>query len=155
MHSRCLTRVLQSIVVVIVAGCLLIVGRLTVASGPTGAERYQVGHRDGYDEGYLAGLHDGVVQGRQEGRALQEGDTVPAGSRRPVQVAFNDGYAAGANDVFGGYDGGWALTEPYVVTLERARAPIVYRIGSRTPLQFGVSYFLCPNGRDLCQEPRR
>lgn len=154
MGSRILTRVLQSIVVVLVAVGLLMIGHLAFGPGPAGADRYQAGHRDGYYDGYLAGLHDGVVHGRQEGRALQEGDTVPAGSRRPVQVAFNDGYAAGANDVFAGYDGGWGISEPYVVTLAKAPAPIVYRIGSRTPVQSGVSYFLCSNGVDLCQEPR-
>ena len=41
------------------------------------------------------------------------------------------GYAAGANDVFGGFDGGWSLSEPYVITLARGSGAVTYRIDSR------------------------
>jgi hypothetical protein len=64
---------------------------------------------------YAAGVRDG--------RALQ----VPPDDRK----AFDDGYAAGANDVFGGYDGGWDLARPYVITLKKGDDGITYRIASR------------------------
>jgi hypothetical protein len=148
-------RVARSAAAVLIAAGLVVVGRLSAGAGPAGADAYRAAETDGYHAGYLAGLADGVVEGRQEGRALQVGDTVPPASRQPVQDAFDEGYAAGANDVFTGYDGGWTLAQPYVVTLEPARTPIAYRIGSRTSVQPGVDYFLCANGRDLCQQPRR
>jgi hypothetical protein len=142
-------------VALLVAGGLVMAGRLTIDPGSGPADAYRVGHSDGFHTGYVAGVQDGVVQGRQEGRVLQEVGSVPAASRQPVRAAYNDGYVAGANDVFAGYDGGWVLSAPYVVTLERARTPVVYRIGSRSQMQPGVDYFLCPDGRALCQEARR
>lgn len=39
---------------------------------------------------------------------------------------------AGANDAFSGYDGGWAVSTPYLVTLEPGDRQITYRIASRT-----------------------
>ena len=47
------------------------------------------------------------------------------------RAAFDAGYAAGANDVFGGFDGGWSLSEPYVITLARGSGAVTYRIDSR------------------------
>jgi len=44
---------------------------------------------------------------------------------------------------------------PYVVSLAPGAGPITYRIGSRTPLEPGIAYYLCPDGRGLCQEPRK
>lgn len=111
-------------------------------------------YASGRTDGYLAGLRAGEALGRQEGRALQEGATVPADSREPVQDAFNAGYAAGANDVFSGYDGGWALSQPYVVLLEHGAGQIAYRVSSRTPVQAGVDYYLCPDGREICEQAR-
>ena len=61
--------------------------------------------------------------GVEEGRALQQ----PAQARD----AFKAGYQAGANDVFGGYDGGWDLDRPYVITLKKGEEGITYRIASR------------------------
>ena len=152
MESPIPRRAARSAAALLIAGGLVAVGRLS--AGPTGADAYRAAATDGYHSGYLAGLADGVVDGRQEGRALQVGDTVSPASRTPVQDAFDEGYAAGANDVFAGYDGGWTLAEPYVVTLQRARTPIAYRIAARTPVQPGIDYFLCADGRDLCQQPR-
>jgi hypothetical protein len=63
--------------------------------------------------------------GIQEGRALQQ----PAQARD----AFKAGYAAGANDVFGGYDGGWDYDRSYVITLQQGSNGITYRIATRTP----------------------
>jgi hypothetical protein len=69
------------------------------------------------------------AEGLAEGRALQ----VPfQGGRR---AAFRAGYAAGANDVFGGYDGGWYLGQPYVITLAKGHGPVAYRIDSRRQLR--------------------
>jgi hypothetical protein len=106
-------------------------------------------------DAYFAGLLAGEAQGRQEGRALQEGTALPNNSRHAVSDAFNAGYAAGANDAFAGYDGGWTMSVPYVVTLNEGAGKIVYRIDSRTPVKPGVNYYLCANGHDICQEHRR
>ena len=61
----------------------------------------------------------------REGRALQ----VAPSSRH----AFQAGYAAGANDVFGGYDGGWDYGRPYLITLRQGADGITYAIASRKP----------------------
>ena len=74
---------------------------------------------------------------------------------RVARTAFDQGYAAGANDVFVGYDGGWGLSEPYVVVLVHGANGITYRIAARTPLRPGVNYYLCPDSRQLCQQPRK
>ena len=95
------------------------------------------------DKGRAEGERAGVARGVVEGRALQ---VRPSGGRRS---AFRAGYAAGADDVFGGYDGGWYLGRPYVVTLAKGRAPVSYRIDSRTPMRAGVAYFRCGPGRAL------
>jgi hypothetical protein len=73
------------------------------------------------------GFDAGRAQGVEEGRALQ---VAPAARR-----AFQAGYAAGANDVFGGYDGGWYLGQPYVITLAKGHGPVAYRIDSRRQLR--------------------
>jgi hypothetical protein len=78
---------------------------------------------------------------------------LPPRSRRVARAAYDAGYAAGANDVFGDYDGGWYLARPYVVTLARARGAITYRIASRTPFQTGVDYYVCPGSHSLCRRP--
>ena len=68
---------------------------------------------------------DDYAAGVRDGRALQ----VPPAARD----AFDDGYQAGANDVFGGYDGGWDLGRPYTITLARGEDGITYRIRTRKP----------------------
>ncbi|HWD44556.1 MAG TPA: hypothetical protein VHM23_12765, partial [Actinomycetota bacterium] len=50
-----------------------------------------------------------------------------------VKDAFDDGYRAGANSVFSGYDGGWSLGHPYVIVLASGANGITYRITARTP----------------------
>jgi hypothetical protein len=126
--------------VVLMAG-VFVLGRLTAGtSGPHGS--------------YQQGLQVGEAQGRAEGRAEQAGAAVPSASAKATVSAFDDGYTAGENDAFGGYDGGWAINLPYVVTLAVGNGPIVYRIASRTPFQTGVDYYLCPDARTLCQQPR-
>lgn len=104
--------------------------------------------------GYLDGLRDGAAQGREVGRALQVGAELPAGDRHLARDAFRAGYAAGANDVFAGYDGGWTYGTPWLVVLSPGTGPIEYRISRRIPVESGVSYFLCRDGRSLCHQPR-
>jgi hypothetical protein len=104
--------------------------------------------------GYVAGLRDGAAQGREVGRALQLGAELPAGDRHLARDAFRAGYTAGANDVFAGYDGGWTYRAPWLVVLSPGSGAIEYRIRDRTPLEPGISYFLCPGGHAVCHEPR-
>jgi hypothetical protein len=138
-------------VVLAVAAGLVLLGRATVDTGPA----REHGYRDGKSAGFSDGLQAGRATGRQEGRALELGASVPQESRAAVQAAFNAGYTAGQNDVFAGYDGGWILSAPYVITLGNGSGKITDRIRSRTLLEPNVNYFLCPNGHDLCQGPRR
>ena len=79
------------------------------------------------DAGHDAGVREGRAAGLEEGRALQAAGSSP----RSTRAAFDAGYAAGANDVFGGFDGGWSLSEPYVITLARGSGAVTYRIDSR------------------------
>jgi hypothetical protein len=102
------------------------------------------------ERGYADGFRDGRAVGVQEGRALQVGQLGPSGS----QDAFNLGYAAGANDAFGGYDGGWSRSVPYLVVLGPGEGAITYRIVSRTELRPGTAYFLCPDSSAVCSEAR-
>ena len=139
------------IAAVLIAGAGFMLGRVSVVDTHATYER---GYRSGLYDGYFNGLPVGEAQGRREGRALQEGVSLPASERQEAKHAFNAGYAAGANDAFSGYDGGWELSAPYVVTLERGGADITYRIASRAPLETGVAYYLCPTGHGLCQHPR-
>jgi hypothetical protein len=127
---------------------------LARATADTGAAR-DGGYRQGHVDGYLTGLQDGARQGRLEGRSAQEVAALPAGARQPARAAFRAGYAAGANDVFAGYDGGWGLGVPYVVTVSGAAGAITYRIAARTELRPGVAYYLCPDGRALCHRAIR
>jgi hypothetical protein len=89
----------------------------------------------------------------QEGRALERTGSLPAERRAAAKAAFDAGYAAGAKDVFGGFDGGWIFDSPYLVTIGRARGPMTYRIDSRVPLRRGLAYYLCARG--VCSERRR
>jgi hypothetical protein len=78
---------------------------------------------EGRAAGVAAGLRAGRAVGIREGRALQQ----PAAARK----AFRAGYTAGANDVFGGFDGGWSLGTPYVITLGKGAGGVAYRIDKR------------------------
>jgi hypothetical protein len=121
-----------------------VLGRLTAGG-------YDAGTRDGH----AAGLREGQAQGRREGQTYQAAQSAPTTSRKAVAAAFANGYAAGANDVFVGYDGGWGLSAPYVVTLGKGSGPVTYRIDSRTGMHAGVNYYLCTGTATLCEEPRR
>jgi hypothetical protein len=83
--------------------------------------------REGRVDGLREGLRVGRTAGVEEGRALQISVSAPRGARQ----AFEAGYAAGANDVFGGFDGGWSFGTPYVITLRKGSGTITYRIDSR------------------------
>jgi len=133
------TRIWVTVLLVLLAAGGFAVGRGTAG---TGAARSR-----GYADGWSAGHADGV----REGRALQGTQGLPADSRRQ----FDAGYSAGANDVFGGYDGGWDFSAPYVIVLVPGGTGIAYRIETRTRLLPGVDYYLCADRHTLCQEPRR
>jgi hypothetical protein len=70
-----------------------------------------------------AGTSDTYEAGVRDGRAFQ----APTDARH----AFDDGYQAGANDAFGGFDGGWDYNRPYTITLAKGENGITYRITSR------------------------
>jgi uncharacterized membrane protein len=94
------------VLIALVVGGAFVIGRVTAP----GADR-----PGSADAARAAGV--------REGRALQ----VAPSSR----AAFKDGYDAGANDVFGGYDGGWDYGRPYVITLRKGPDGITYAIASR------------------------
>jgi hypothetical protein len=105
--------------------------------------------------GYFAGLRAGEAEGRQEGRAAQEGVELPRGAQHVSRQAFDAGYVAGSNDVFAGYDGGWKLHTPWIVTLVGGPGQVVYRIRGREELATGFAYYRCHGGRSVCRERRR
>ena len=138
--------------VALVAGVLLgvglfLLGRLTAPDAAHRSSTSQVGD-------YFDGLRVGEAQGRQDGRALQEGSELPAQARDVARHAFNAGYVAGMNDVFAGYDGGWRLRTPWIVSLEGGSGQILYRIRDRVQLEPGVEYYLCPDGHSICRQRR-
>jgi hypothetical protein len=126
-------RVAVWVLLVVVAAGMFVAGRATAGGR---ADR----------GGYAAGVAAGHADGLREGRAEQATLTLPANDR----TVFESGYAAGAADVFGGYDGGWDYRAPYVIVLVPGGAGITYRIASRTRLAAGVDYYLCPDGHSLC-----
>ncbi len=144
MHAPSWKQVVVLIVSVGLAALLFALGRWTA---PAAASR-----GTNQSDRYFDGIRVGEVEGRRQGRVLQEGASVPATLRKAVRASFNDGYNAGANDAFQGYDGGWTMGLPYVIVLEPGSGQIVYRIKSRTPFDAGVDYYLC--GHALCQHPR-
>lgn len=118
----------------------------------TGAGAFWAGRLTGaeprptVDRGYDAGYADGL----RVGRALQATLNLPATDK----AIFESGYTAGATDVFTGYDGGWDHNAPYVIVLAPGGPTLAYRIASRTRLNPGMDYYLCPDGHKLCQRPR-
>jgi hypothetical protein len=61
-------------------------------------------------------------------------------------------YRAGFEDAFSGFDGGWAFSTPYIVTLRRGGSGITYRFARRWPMLPGIEYRAC--GRGVCQRRR-
>lgn len=127
------TRIVVLIVGLIVGCGLFLAGRASARPAPVPA---------GDDGGYAAGL--------REGRALQATIGLPAGDK----AVFQAGYESGANDVFGGYDGGWGYSTPYVISLESGSPGVTYRIAGREEMAPGIDYRLCPDGHGICRATR-
>ena len=123
----------------------MVVPAVAAALGAFAAGRLSVDTSSAYAEGRAAGLAEGQAEGVRTGRALQ----VPV----PAQHAFDTGYATGANDALGGFDGGWEAGLPYVVVVARGNGDITYRIVSRTPMEDGVAYSLCKESHAVCHSP--
>lgn len=143
MDERRRRMVLAAVAGLIAAAAVFGLGRLSVGSpkpSPVG--------------GYFDGLRVGQAQGREVGRAQQAGAALPAKDKHVARDAFKAGYAAGANDAFAGYDGGWTFGVPWIITLEPGDSTIAYRIRDRTPIEPGVAYFLCADRRTLCHGRR-
>jgi hypothetical protein len=118
-------KVLWGLGALLLAAGMFVAGRSTV---DTGAARSQ---------GYAAGQAAGEADGLRLGRALQAAP-VPGTARD----AYQAGYAAGANDVFAGYDGGWDTCSPYVIVLVPGDNGVTYRIASRAKAPAG-NYYRC------------
>jgi hypothetical protein len=131
---------------VLIAAGGFVLGRLTAPDADRTATRLSA---------YFDGLRAGEAQGRQEGRALQEGVQLPRGQRNLARHAFDAGYVAGINDAFAGYDGGWALHMPWIITLDEGSGRAAYRIHDREQIEAGVDYYLCADGRSVCRQPHR
>jgi hypothetical protein len=99
--------------------------------------------------GYRDGFRDGRAEGLQEGRGLAETAPLPTAAHAAARAAFDTGYRAGANDAFGGWDGGWSPGQPYVIVLAKGSKGITYRIAARTlcppapPTTSGTGLLVC------------
>jgi len=131
-------RTLAAVVLAVIAAAaaLFALGRATTPATP-----------GGYADGFLAGRAEGV----QEGQAIAEAAGSPPGSRDRVRAAFDDGYRAGANNAFSGYDGGWSFGRPYVIVLAEGANGITYRIAARAECPEATttttSLLACQTGR--------
>jgi hypothetical protein len=123
-------RTLVVVFLAVLAAGLVVLGRATAPDPATARAR---GYHEGTTAGYAGGFAAGRAVGLQEGQALAESAGSAPTDRTRVKDAFNDGYRAGANSVFSGYDGGWSLGRPYVVVLAKGANGITYRITARTP----------------------
>jgi hypothetical protein len=56
---------------------------------------------------------------------------------------YADGYHAGREAAFSGFDGGWSLGDPYIVVLRHGRRGTTYRFARRWPLLPGREYRSC------------
>ena len=88
------------------------------------------------------------------GRATAGHRPPPAIARPRQPGSYDDGYHAGWEDAFSGYDGGWVLGDPYVVTLRRGRPGLTYRFARRWPLLPGREYRSCRQDI-ICSRPTR
>ena len=75
------------------------------------------------------------------GRASVDRSAPPA-----PRGSFGNGYRAGREAAFAGFDGGWAYGVPYIVILRRGGPLTTYRIARRVPVQAGVEYRACAAG---------
>ena len=115
-------RVLIAVVAICAAAGVFLAGRASATGGVSTAAA-----PTSESAAYERGLGDGVADGRE----LQATLALRGGARQRARAAYRDGYAAGANDVFGGFDGGWRLGTPYVVTLAPGTGASTYRIAAR------------------------
>lgn len=136
----------------VVATGLFVLGRTT--GHPSSGSASTPPATQGGIADYAAGYRAGWAGGMQEGRALQQGQGLVGSDRDAATNAFDSGYRAGINDAFGGYDGGWSLEMPYLITLDSGAGGVTYRISSRTAMQAGVNYYVCADGINVCQERR-
>jgi hypothetical protein len=120
--------VLAAAVVVLAAAGLVGLGRATAPDPDAARAR---GYHDGTVAGYADGFRAGQAEGLQEGQAIAASAGLPPGARARARDAFGDGYRAGANSVFGGYDGGWSVGRPYVIVLAKGANGVTYRIAAR------------------------
>jgi hypothetical protein len=131
-------RTLAAVVLAVIAAAALVaLGRATAPTPATPG---------GYADGFLAGRAEGV----QEGQAVAEAAGSPPASRDRVRAAFDDGYRAGANSAFSGYDGGWSLGRPYVIVLAKGANGVTYRIAARAECPEATtttSLLACQTGR--------
>jgi hypothetical protein len=136
--TRFSPRTLVAVVLaVLVALVFFGLGRVTAPSSAAARSR-------GYADGFKAGRAEGL----REGQAIASTASLPADARAAARAAFDNGYRAGANSAFGGYDGGWELGRPYVIVLAKGTGGITYRIATRTPCpQPPTSLLACQTGR--------
>ena len=87
------------------------------------------------------------------GRATADRRAPPAAAHSQPG-SYDDGYRAGREDAFSGYDGGWALGALYIVTLRRGSPGITYRFARRWPLLPGREYRSCRQDI-ICSRPTR
>ena len=140
-------------VAVLAAVALVALGR---ATAPPSAARAR-GYHDGSVAGYADGFRAGRAEGLQEGQALAETAALPPAARARARDTFDDGYRAGANSVFSGYDGGWQLGRPYVIVLATAANGVTYRIAARfqCPVATTTTYAAAtPTSLLACQNER-
>ena len=143
-------RTLAAVVLaVLFATVLLGLGRATAPSPDAARAR---GYHDGATAGYADGFSAGHAEGLREGQGIAETAGLPPAARAPVGNAYDDGYRAGANSAFGGYDGGWELGRPYVVVLAKGTGGITYRIAARAPCPAPPT--TTPTGLLACQTGR-
>jgi hypothetical protein len=138
---------------ILAAVALVVLGRVTA---PPSAARAR-GYHDGSVAGYADGFRAGRAEGLQEGQALAETAALPPAARAQARATFDDGYRAGANSVFSGYDGGWQLGHPYVVVLASGAKGVTYRIAARfkCPVATTTTYSaVTPTSLLACQTDR-
>jgi len=128
---------------------LLAVVIVAVAAGGFLAGRHTAPVRDRWAEGEMAGYDYGVGVGR----SLQAAEVAPAADRPVAESSFQSGYAAGQQDSFGSYDGGWGVGVPYVIVLAPGLGGAPYRIVSRDEMAPGVRYWPCANPALVCHGP--
>jgi hypothetical protein len=89
-----------------------------------------------------------VVAGVGVGAYVLGRASVDTGPARVTPGSFTDGYRAGREAAFSGFDGGWSYGEPYIVTLRRGGPGITYRFARRWPVLPRRTYRLC--GHWIC-----